>query len=89
MPSNNVRTIAKIRADAKKRGAKVNWKLHLAHGNIKEGHTPGGLKRADIVKNKRGRWVSKKQQARGYKLHAAMKKKGKLAPQFRCPNPKK
>lgn len=43
----------------------IGSKAQVFHGNAT--HTSGGLKKADLVKNKHGRIVSKKKQAAGFK----------------------
>ena len=44
--------------------------------------TASGLKRKDLMKNKDGKIVSKKQHKRGQELYRMMKKEGKLAEPF-------
>ena len=48
----------------------------------KRSKTASGLKRKDLMKNKDGKIVSKKQHKRGQELYRMMKKEGKLAEPF-------
>ena len=48
----------------------------------KRSKTASGLKRKDLMKNKDGKVVSKKQHKRGQELYRMMKKEGKLAEPF-------
>ena len=66
----------KMRVSKAKRNA--TKRRHVAEGLAKQ--TPGGLKKSDLKKNKRGRWVSKEASERPMnafmkKSHAALKKK--------------
>ena len=48
----------------------------------KRSKTASGLKRKDLMKNKDGKVVSKKQHKRGKELYRMMKKEGRLAEPF-------
>ena len=48
----------------------------------KRSKTASGLKRKDLMKNKDGKVVSKKQHKRGQELYRMMKKEGRLAEPF-------
>ena len=48
----------------------------------KRSKTASGLKRKDLMKNKDGKIVSKKQHKRGQELYRMMKKEGRLAEPF-------
>ena len=52
----------------------VGSKAQVFHGTAK--HTKGGLTRADLVKNKRGKIVSRKQMAAGKKAFTRLAKLG-------------
>ena len=70
------KTSPKVRVSKAKRNA--TKRRHVAEGLAKQ--TPGGLKKSDLKKNKRGRWVSKGASERPMndfmkKSHAALKKK--------------
>ena len=45
--------------------------------------TSSGLTKKDLMKNKSGKIISKKQYKRGKELHKMMKKEGKLAEPFK------
>ena len=49
----------------------------------KRSKTASGLKRKDLMKNKDGKVVSKKQHKRGQELYRMMKKEGRLAEPFK------
>ena len=49
----------------------------------KRSKTASGLKRKDLMKNKDGKVVSKKQHKRGQELYRMMKKEGRLADPFK------
>ena len=66
----------KLRAQ-KRAGKKVNWKLHVYNGNIySTTGGKGGLKRDDLMKNKRGKVVSKRQHANGLRQIKNLEKAG-------------
>ena len=52
----------------------VGSKAQVFHGSAK--HTKGGLTRKDLVKNKRGKIVSRKQAAAGKKAYSRLVKAG-------------
>jgi len=52
----------------------VGSKAQVWHGSAN--HTAGGLKKADLVKNKHGRIVSRKKQAAGRKALKYLTRKG-------------
>ena len=52
----------------------VGTKAMVWHGSAK--HTSGGLKKADLVKNKHGRIVSRRKQAAGRKALKYLTRKG-------------
>ena len=52
----------------------VGSKAQVWHGSAN--HTSGGLKKADLVKNKHGRIVSRKKQAAGRKALKYLTRKG-------------
>ena len=58
----------------------VKDKLAVWNGEKKK--TSSGLKRSDLMKNKDGKIVSKKQHKRGQQLYKMMKKEGRLAEPF-------
>ena len=52
----------------------VGSKAQVFHGSAK--HTKGGLTRKDLIKNKRGKIVSRKQAAAGKKAYSRLVKAG-------------
>jgi len=58
----------------------VKDKLAVWNGEKKK--TSSGLKRSDLMKNKDGKIISKKQYKRGKELYKMMKKEGRLAEPF-------
>ena len=59
----------------------VKDKVAVWNGEKKQ--TASGLKRSDLMKNKDGKIISKKQYKRGQELYKMMKKQGKLATPFK------
>lgn len=55
----------------------VGSKAQVYHGSAK--HTAGGLTRKDLIQNKHGRIVSKKQHAAGKKAITRLRKAGYVA----------
>jgi len=75
----NMRT-RKNRDNRMEGGAKmpaVGSKLQVWNGNAK--HTSGGLTRKDLMRTKRGRIVSKKKHAAGFKAIKTLRKMGYVA----------
>ena len=62
--------------------ATVGTKAQVFHGTAK--HTAGGLTQSDLVKNKRGHIVSRKQQAAGKKAIIRLRNSGKMAEPFKA-----
>ena len=58
----------------------VKDKIAVWKGEKKQ--TASGLKKSDLMENKHGKIVSKKQYKRGKQLYKKMKKEGKLAEPF-------
>ena len=58
----------------------VKDKIAVWNGEKKK--TASGLKKSDLMKNKDGKIVSKKQHKRGQQLYRMMKKEGRLAEPF-------
>ena len=59
----------------------VKDKVAVWNGEKKQ--TASGLKKSDLMKNKDGKIISKKQYKRGQELYKMMKKQGKLATPFK------
>ena len=59
----------------------VQDKIDVWHGLKKK--TSSGLTKRDLMKNKNGKIVSKKQHKKGQELYRMMKKQGKLAEPFK------
>ena len=55
-------------------GARVGSKAQVYHGTAH--HTKGGLTRKDLIRNKRGKIVSRKQAAAGKKAFSRLRKLG-------------
>ncbi len=53
-------------------GGKINYKLRVWNGTIEK--TPGGLTRADLMKTKSGRIVSKAKHAAGLRAYKNIRK---------------
>ena len=51
--------------------------------NGERAKTSSGLRKGDLMKNKNGKIVSKKQHKKGLELHRMMKKEGRLAEPFK------
>lgn len=65
---------------AQKRTTRIPWMRYVWKGKLKA--TPGGLYKSDLKLNAQGKVVSKRASRRGQKLHARLKREGRLAPPF-------